>query len=386
MEDVPVFYHEFSKVFSKAMQTALSQHGPQDIIIDLMLNTEPPSGKLYPMSQDELALLRDYIEEMVMSGKIRPGKGTAGSLVFFVKETTGKMHLVVDYRGFNAITIKDKYPIPLMTTLMEQVQECTWFTKFDLKNGSNLIRVKEGDEWKTAFKTRYGLYKYTVMLFGLTNAPSVFQRYMNHVPKDLTDRGVAAYIDDILIYAKTEEELVELTKQVLRKLEDNRLCVNAMKCVFHSREVEFVGYTIGSKGARMSDNKVKDILAWNAPSSIHEVQHFIGFTNFYRRFIRSYSAICAPLTQLTKKGRIWNWTTECQEAFELLKKFFVDAPILVNYHPDKPLMIETDASDLAKGAVLSQYEEGDKKWHPVAFYSKKFSPADTDNYFHRLDF
>ena len=126
----------------------------------------------------------------------------------------------------------------------------------------------------------------------------------------------------------------------------------------------------------MSKNKVKDILAWNASRSVHEVQQFLVFANFYRRFIRSYSAICAPLTQLTKKGQIWNWTTECQEAFELLKKCFVEGPILVNYHTDKPLMIVTNASDLAKGAVLSQYEAGDKRWHPVAFYSKKFSPAE----------
>ena len=127
---------------------------------------------------------------------------------------------------------------------------------------------------------------------------------MNHILKDLTDRGVIAYIDDIVIYAKTEEELVKLTKQVLWKLEDNRLCVNAKKCVFHSREVEFVGYAIGSKGVRMSNNKVIDILAWNTPRSVQEVQQFLGFANFYHRFIRSYSAICTPLTQLTKKSQI----------------------------------------------------------------------------------
>ena len=237
---VPAFYHEFEKVFGKEMQSALPEHGPQDCAIELLPNTEPPSGKLYPMSQDELQLLREFIEEMVATGKIRPGKGHAGSPVFFVKEKTGKMRLVVDYRGLNAITIKDKYPIPLMTTLMEQVQESTWFTKLDLKNGFNLIRVKAGDEWKTAFKTRYGLYEYTVMPFGLTNAPSVFQRYVNEVLKEYIDRGVVAYIDDILIYSKTEEELVDLTKKVLRKLLDNSLCVNAKKCVFHAREVEFV--------------------------------------------------------------------------------------------------------------------------------------------------
>ena len=189
---LPAFYHEFGKVFGKEMQSTLPEHGPQDCSIELLPNTEPPSGKLYPMSQDELQLLREYIEEMVANGKIRPGKGHAGSPVFFVKEKTGKMRLVVDYRGLNAITIKDKYPIPLMTTLMEQVQESTWFTKLDLKNGFNLIRVKAGDEWRTAFKTRYGLYEYTVMPFGLTNAPSGFQRYVNEVLKEYIDRGVVA--------------------------------------------------------------------------------------------------------------------------------------------------------------------------------------------------
>ena len=373
---MPAFYHEFEKVFGKEMQSALPEHGPQDCSIDLLPNTEPPSGKLYPMSQDELQLLPEYMAEMLATGKIRPGKGHAGSLVFFVKEKTGKMRLAVDYHGLNAITIKDKYPIPLITTLMEQVQESTWFTKLDLKNGFNLIRVKAGDEWKTAFKTRYGLYEYTVIPFGLTNAPSVFQRYVNEVLKEYIDRGLVAYIDDILIYSKTEEELADLTKKVLRKLSDNSLCVNAKKCVFHAREVEFLGYTIGQNGVMMSENKVKHILKWEAPRSVYEVQQFLGFAHFYRRFVRGYSSICRPLTQLTKKGQVWNWTNECQEAFNIVKISFTEAPILTHYHSKKPLMIETDASDLAKGAVLSQYEDSDKKWDPVAFYSKKFSPAE----------
>ena len=187
---MPAFYHECEKIFGKEMQSALPEHDPQDCTIELLPTTEPPSGKLYVMSQDELQLLREYIQEMVATGKIRHGKGHAGSPVFFVKEKTGKMHLIVDYRGLKAITIKDKYPIPLMTTVMEQVQESTWFTKLDLKNGFNLIRVNAGDEWRTAFKTRYGLYEYTVMAFGLTNAPSVFQRYVNEVLKEYIDIGL----------------------------------------------------------------------------------------------------------------------------------------------------------------------------------------------------
>ena len=197
------------------------------------------------------------------------------------------------------------------------------------------------------------MYEYTVMPFGLTNAPSVFQRYFNEVLKEYIDRGVVAYIDDILIYSKTEEELVDLTKKVLRQLLDSSLCVNAKKCVFHPREVEFVGYTIGQNGVKMSENKVKHILEWEAPRSFHEVQQFLGFANFYRRFIRGYSSICRPLTQLTKKGQVWNWTNECQEGFNKRKVSFTEAPILTHYHLKKPLMMETDPSDLAKGAVLS---------------------------------
>ena len=137
-----------------------------------------------------------------------------------------------------------------------------------------------------------------------------------------------------------------------------------------------MGYTIGQNGVKMSENKFKHILEWEAPRSVQEVQQFLGFANFYPRFIRRYSSICRPLTQLTKKGQVWNWTNECQEAFNKLKVSFTEAPILKHCHPKKPLMIETDASDLAKGAVLSQYEDSDKKLHPVAFYSKKFSPAE----------
>ena len=219
------------------------------------------------------------------------------------------------------------------------------------------------------------MFEYTVMPFGLTNAPSVFQRYVNEVLKEYIDRGVVAYIDDILIYSKTEEELVDLMKKVLRKLLNNSLCINAKKCVFHARKVEFVGYTIDQNRVKMSENKVKHILEWEPPRSVHEVQRFLGLANFYRRFIRGYSSICRPLTQQTKKEQVWNWTNECQEAFNKLKVSFTEALILTHYHPKKLLMIETDGSDLAKGAVLPQYEDSDKKWHPVAFYSKKFSPA-----------
>ena len=375
MENVPLHCKRFEKVFGKEMQSELPEHGSQDIAINLLPDAQLPAANLYPMSQDELQLLREYIDEMLANSKIQPGSGALVCPVFFVKEKTGKMRLVVDYQGLNAITIKDSYPIPLMTTLMEQIQDSTWFTKLDLKNGFNLIRVQEGNEWKTAFKTRYGMYEYKVVPFGLVNAPSVFQRYVNNVLKEHIYKGVVVYIDDILIYATSEQELIQLTTPVLSKLENDSLCVNAKKCVFHQHEVEFVGFTIGHNSIKMPANKVKDIIEWKEPRSVHEVQQFLGFANFYRRVIKGYNGVGRPLSNLNKKGQPWNWTNECQRAFDELKQRFICTPIVVNYHPQRQKIIETDASDLSKGAVLNELEP-DGKWHPVAFYSKKFSDAE----------
>jgi hypothetical protein len=244
-ERLPTQYRDFVRIFGKEAQAALPAHGPQDMTIELEPGKQPPSGKLYPLSPDELELLKEYLDEMLKNGKIRPSKSSAGAPIFFAKQANGKLRIVVDYRGLNAMTIKDKYPLPLMTTLMEQVGTSQLFSKLDLKLGFNLLRIAEGDEWKTAFKTRYGLYEYTVMPFGLTNAPSVFQRHLNNILAEKIDRGVVVYIDDILIYSKTEEEHVELVRWILQKLMDNNLCVNIDKCLFHVPEVEFVGFQVG---------------------------------------------------------------------------------------------------------------------------------------------
>jgi len=301
-ERLPVQYRDFVEIFGKAAQASLPAHGPQDMVIDLEPGKQPPSGKLYPLSPDELELLKEYLDEMLRTGKIRPSKSSAGAPIFFAKQANGKLRIVVDYRGLNAITIKDKYPLPLMTTLMEQVGTSQVFSKLDLKLGFNLLRIAEGDEWKTVFKTRYGLYEYTIMPFGLTNAPSVFQRHLNNILSEKIDRGVVIYIDDILIYTQTEEEHVELVRWVLKKLSENGLCINIDKCIFHVPEVEFVGFQIGTQGVQMSQKKVEDILNWPAPRSMKEVQKFIGFANFYHRFIQGFSKLTLPIQTLTHNG------------------------------------------------------------------------------------
>jgi len=196
-ERLPVQYRDFVQIFGKAAQASLPAHGPQDMVIDLEPGKQPPSAKLYPLSPDELELLKEYLDEMLRTGKILPSKSSARGPIFFAKQANGKLRIVVDYRDLNTITVKDKYPLPLMTTLMEQVGTSQVFSKLDLKLGFNLLWIAEGDECKTAFKTRYGLYEYTVMPFGLTNAPSVFQRYLDNILSEKIDCGVVVYIDDI---------------------------------------------------------------------------------------------------------------------------------------------------------------------------------------------
>jgi len=218
-----------------------------------------------------------------------------------------------------------------MQELQDRVQGAQWFTKLDLKNRFHLIRIKEGDEWKTAFRTGYGLFEFQVMPFGLTNAPSTFQDMMNHILSDLLDVGVLAYMDDILIYAKNEGEHDRLVKEVLERLQAHGLAVSLEKYLWKTQEVEFLAYVIGRKGIAMSQEKVKAVLSWEEPKSLSETQSFLGFANFYWRFIKDYSRVARPLTELTKKTEKWSWNPKVGKAFNELKKRFTMAPILAHF-------------------------------------------------------
>jgi len=221
------------------------------------------------------------------------------------------------------------------------------------------------------------------MPFGLTNAPSTFQDMMNHVLSDILDVGVLAYMDDILIYGKTEEEHDRLVKEILERLQKNGLAVSPEKCVWKTQEVEFLGYIIGRNGMKMSEEKVKAVLSWEMPKSLTEVQLFLGFPNFYRRFIQDYSGVVRLLTELTKKeaGQDWRWNPEAEKAFKELKNRFTTAPILAHFDATRLVIIESDTSDFAKGAILSQ-RDSENRLHPVAFYSRKFTPAEINYEIH----
>jgi len=370
LQTVPAEFRQYLGIMGKEAADRLPEHRPYDCKIDLKEGATAPWGPIYPLSEIELQTLREWLKEMEKTGKIKRSTSPAGSPILFVPKPNGRgLRLCVDYRGLNAVTIPNRYPLPLMQELQDRVQGAQWFTKMDLKNGFNLIRIREGDEWKTAFRTRYGLYEFQVMPFGLTNAPSTFQDMMNHVLSDVLDVGVLAYMDDILIYAKNKEEHDRLVKEVLRKLQQNRLAVSPEKCVWRAKEVEFLGYIIGRYGIKMSTGKVEAVLSWKTPNSLTEVQSFLGFANFYRRFIKDYSRVARPLTELTKKeiGKNWSWNEEAGAAFRELKHRFTTAPILAHFDPTQPVIMETDASDFAIGAVLSQRNE-ENRLHPVAFH------------------
>jgi len=353
---VPMEFRPYLGIMGKEAEDALPVHRPYDCQINLQEGSTSPWGPIYPLSEEELQVLREWLKDVERTGKIRRSTSSAGSPILFVPKRDGRgLHLCVDYRALNRITIPNRYPLPLMQELQDRVQGAQWLTKMDLKNGFHLIRVREGDEWKTAFRTHYGLFEFQVMPFGLTNAPSTFQDMMNHVLSDILDVGVLAYMDDILVYTDTEEGHDRTVKEVLKRLQSNRLAVSLGKWVWKATEVEFLGYIIGRNGIRMSEDKVQAVLEWKTPRSLTEVQSFLGFANFYRRFILNYSRIAKPLTELTKKenGREWFWNQEAEAAFRELKHRFTTALILTNFDPKKPVLIETDASDFALGSVLS---------------------------------
>ncbi|KAK4685054.1 putative transposase, partial [Tremellales sp. Uapishka_1] len=372
---VPVEFHGFLDVFRKSNSDKLPEYGKYDHSIPLEGTSQPPFGPIYSLSEVELKALDEYLKDNLKKGFIQPSSSPAGSPILFVKKSDGSLRLCVDYRGLNKITRKNRYPLPLIQESLDRLKEATWFSKVDLRAAYNLIRIAKGDEWKTAFRTRYGLFEYLVMPFGLTNAPASFQYLINDVLRDFLDIFVIVYLDDILIFSNTREEHVNHVNQVLQRLKDNSLWANAEKCRFFQHEVDFLGYLVSDTGIRMDPKKISAVTDWPIPKSVHDIQVFLGFANFYRRFIRSYSKITTPLTRLLRKDVKFEWGDEETQSFKTLKEAFTSAPILQHFQPGRPLTIETDASDFAIAGILSHSDENNQL-RPVAYYSRKLQPAE----------
>ncbi|RFU81252.1 hypothetical protein TARUN_954, partial [Trichoderma arundinaceum] len=370
LKRIPRQYRKYKKLYNKVLEEGLPPHTEWDHEIVLKDGASPKFHKIYNLSETELKTLREWIKEQLQKGYIRVSKSPAGYPIIFVPKKDGKLRLVIDYRQLNDITIKDRTPLPLITEIRERLQGMNWFTALDLKGAYELTRMKKGHEWMTAFRTRYGLYEYLVMPQGLTNAPASFQKRINHVLKEYLDEFVIAYIDDILIFSKTLEEHEEHVHKVLQKLQDAKLLVNPEKCAFHTQRVEFLGHIISPGEIRMDPKKLEAVKTWEPPKNVKDVQSFLGFANYYRRFIRNFAQIAAPLSDLTKKDRKFLWGPDVNQAFERLKNALISEPVLVMFDPTKEIEIETDASDFAIGGVIGQRNE-EGKLRPIAFFSKK---------------
>src|SRR5881394_1003592 len=311
---IPPEYEDFADVFDAEKFKELPPHRDYDCAINFKEGaTLPKPARPYPMSPDQTKQLREFLEQELQDGKIRCSKSEIAAPCFYIKKQDGSLRLVTDYRKINDITISDQFPIPLPEDLIEQLREAKVFTKLDLRWGYNNVRIKEGDEWKTAFRTKDGLFEYVVMPFGLKNAPGVFQRFMNELLAEFRGIFVIVYLDDILIFSKDNERHTEHVRAVLKKLWENHLFVRPKKCRFRVTTVDYVGLIIDPTGISMEKGKVKDVLEWPKPKTIKQIQAFLGFCNFYRRFIPDFSKIARPLHDLTQRGRPWKWEDNEQQ-------------------------------------------------------------------------
>ncbi|KAL0147695.1 hypothetical protein M9458_057004 [Cirrhinus mrigala] len=374
---IPTEYQDLLEAFSTIKATELPPHRPGDCAIDLVPGAVPPRGRIFPLSQPESEAMEKYIKEELAKGFIRPSTSPASAGFFFVKKKDGGLRPCIDYRALNELTIKYRYPLPLVPPALEQLRTARIYTKLDLRSAYNLIRIREGDEWKTAFSTTSGHYEYLVMPFGLANSPSYFQAFVNEVFRDMLNRWVIVYIDDILIFSNSYAEHIQHVRSVLQRLIEHRLYAKQEKCQFHQETIAFLGYIISPEGVAMDDTKVNAVRDWPRPKTLKELQRFLGFSNFYRRFIRNFSTVAAPLTSMIKKGDVrLTWSPIAVQAFHDLRQRFTTAPILRHPDPRLPFLVEVDASCTGVGAVLSQRQGQPPKTFPCAFFSHKLSPAE----------
>ncbi|RVW96773.1 Retrovirus-related Pol polyprotein from transposon 17.6 [Vitis vinifera] len=332
---------EFKDVMPAELLKELPPRRPIDHKIELLLGTKASVQAPYRMPPAELLELRKQLKELLDAGLIQPSKAPYGTPVLFQKKQDGSLHMCVDYRALNKVAIKNKYPIPLATELFDRLSKTSYFTKLDLRSGYWQVRIAAEDEGKTTCVTRYGSYEFLVMPFGLTNALATFCNLMNDVLFDYLDAFVVVYLDDI-----------------------------PEKCEFAQEEITFLGHKISASLIRMDKGKVQAIMEWTVPTKVTKLRSFLGLANYYKRFIKGYSKRVSPLTNLLKKDKPWDWSMQCQMAFEGLKEAISIEPVLRLLDLDLPFEVQMDASDRALGGVLVQ--EG----HPVAYESRKLNNAE----------
>ncbi|GJY83958.1 putative reverse transcriptase domain-containing protein [Tanacetum coccineum] len=325
--------------------------------IDLVPGAAPVARAPYRLAPSEMKELFGQLKELSDKGFIRPSSSPWGAPVLFIEKKDGSFRMCIDYRELNKLTVKNRYPLPKMNDLLDQLQGSNIYSKIDLRSGHHKLKVREADISKTAFRTRYGHYEFQVMPFGLTNAPAVFMDLMNRVCKPYLDKFVIVFIDDILIYSKNEKEHKEHLKQILELLKKEELYAKFSKCEFWIPKVQFLGHVIDSEGIHVDPAKIESIKDWTSPKSPTEIRQFLGLAGYYRRFIEGFSKIAKPMTKLTQKKIKFEWGDKQEAAFQLLKQKLCSAPILALPEGSEDFIAYCDASKKGLGAVLMQREK-----------------------------
>jgi hypothetical protein len=350
-----------------------------EFAIELQPGTAPISKRPYRMPPAELAELKKQLQELLDKGFIRPSTSPWGCPALFVKKKDESLRLCVDYRPLNAVTIQNKYPLPRINVLFDQLVGARVFSKIDLRSGYHQIKIRASDISKTTFSTRYGLYEFLVMSFGLTNAPAYFMYLMNSVFMLELDKFVVVFIDDILVYSKNEDEHTEHLHIVLQRLRDHRLYAKLSKCDFWLKEIKFLGHTISQDDISVDREKVQEVMNWKPPATVRQIRSFLGFAGYYRRFILDFSRIAKPMTKLLKKGVRYEWSQKYEEAFHALRQHLAIAPVLAQPDNTKPFEVYCDASGTGLGCVLMQDNRG------IAYASRALRPHEQNYSTHDLE-
>ena len=304
------------------------------------------------MAPVELQELMVQIQVLLGKGFIRPSTSPWGAPVLFAKKKDKTLRLCIDYRQLNRVTIKNRYPLPRIDDLFDQLRGERVYSKIDLRTGYHQLRVREADIPKTAFRTRYGHFEFTVMPFGLTNAPAAFMGLMNRVFQPYLDQFVVVFVDDILIYSQLGVDHEDHLRIVLKLLRDHQLYAKFSKCEFWLVEVGFLGHVVSASGMSVDPRKVEAVMSWERPKSVFEIRSFLGLVGYYRRFIEDLSRLAAPMTRLTRKEVKFVWDDSCERAFQELKRRLTSDSILIVLERGQRYTVYCDASKDGLGCLL----------------------------------
>lgn len=374
--------HQYSHCFASNLKD-LGCTAVTKLSIELK-SQKPIVYRPYRLSHHERSKLQTMVGEMLDAGIVQESTSEFASPIILVRKKDGSSRLCVDYRMLNSVTIKERYPMPIIEDEISRLSGQSYFITLDLASGYYQVPIAEHCKHLTAFVTPDGLYEFNRMPFGLANAPAVFQRMINKVLGSARFTKATAYMDDVMIYGKDPSECLDRLEEILRLIEEAGLTLNLTKCVFLRSSIEYLGYEISAEGVRPGEKKIESVKNFPRPGNLHNVRQFLGLASYFRKFVRNFASIAAPLTQLLKKDCVWDWNNDREVAFQTLKTLLTERPILAIYNQDAETELHTDASkDGVGGILLQKAHEGN--FMPVAYCSRRTSPEERHYHSYELE-